>query len=175
MPLCLMRGYIIYRTMLSSSNERHDLRYLKKELKRKDGLAYTNFWSQIENIVQHVMTKYIAIRDEGLPTAFIQTDLEESRADTPESCTAQSLSCAPKILGFDFIMDAYRNPWLLEVNRFPGLEPRSSIDAAVKQTVSARQGGNWRYPAVKLQIILIDKSLHKVKDDLMLLCLIRTR
>jgi hypothetical protein len=135
MPLCLMRGYIIYRTMLSSSNERHDLRYLKKELNRKDGLAYTNFWSQIENIVQHVMTKYIAIRDEGLPTAFIQTDLEESRADTPESCTAQSLSCAPKILGFDFIMDAYRNPCPLEVNRFPGLEPRSSMDAAVKQTV----------------------------------------
>jgi hypothetical protein len=32
-------------------------------------------------------------------------------------------------------MDAYRNPWLLEVNRFPGLEPRSSMDAAVKQTV----------------------------------------
>ena len=43
----------------------------------------------------------------------------------------------PKILGFDFVVDAARNAWLVEVNRFPGLEPRDNDggDAVVKQQV----------------------------------------
>ena len=41
----------------------------------------------------------------------------------------------PKILGLDFMVDADHQPWLLEVNRFPGLEPRESADSAVKGTV----------------------------------------
>jgi len=41
----------------------------------------------------------------------------------------------PKILGFDFVVDAARNAWLVEVNRFPGLEPRDGGDAVVKQQV----------------------------------------
>jgi len=44
----------------------------------------------------------------------------------------------PKILGFDFVVSVQGNrfrPWLVEVNRFPGLEPRDSKDAAVKQGV----------------------------------------
>ena len=41
----------------------------------------------------------------------------------------------PKILGFDFILDGFANPWLLEVNRFPGLDPRGASDARVKRSV----------------------------------------
>jgi hypothetical protein len=33
------------------------------------------------------------------------------------------------------MLDASGKPWLLEVNRFPGLEPRSMMDAAVKANV----------------------------------------
>ena len=41
----------------------------------------------------------------------------------------------PKILGFDFVVDSEQRPWLLEVNRFPGLEPRGPVDQDVKERV----------------------------------------
>ena len=41
----------------------------------------------------------------------------------------------PKILGLDFLVDNRQKPWLIEVNRFPGLEPRGSSDEAVKHKV----------------------------------------
>ena len=41
----------------------------------------------------------------------------------------------PKVLGFDFLVDQNDQPWLLEVNRFPGLEPRNDQDAQVKEAV----------------------------------------
>ena len=40
----------------------------------------------------------------------------------------------PKILGLDFVVDASRKPWLVEVNRFPGLEPRDTHQDAVVKT-----------------------------------------
>ena len=41
----------------------------------------------------------------------------------------------PKILGLDFLVDENQKPALIEVNRFPGLEPRGSSDEAVKRQV----------------------------------------
>lgn len=38
-------------------------------------------------------------------------------------------------MGFDYIVDANRRPFLLEVNRFPGLEPRDANDTVVKRAV----------------------------------------
>jgi hypothetical protein len=38
----------------------------------------------------------------------------------------------PKILGLDFVMDKNRRPWLVEVNRFCGLEPRDETDRKIK-------------------------------------------
>ena len=38
-------------------------------------------------------------------------------------------------MGFDFVVDASRIPWLVEVNRFPGLEPRDASDRNVKNRV----------------------------------------
>jgi hypothetical protein len=38
-------------------------------------------------------------------------------------------------LGFDYIVDANRRPFLLEVNRFPGLESRDANDTVVKRAV----------------------------------------
>jgi tubulin polyglutamylase TTLL9 len=44
-------------------------------------------------------------------------------------------ACFPKILGFDFLVDNDLQPWLLEVNRFPGLEARDEQDAQIKEAV----------------------------------------
>ncbi|CAM9563254.1 unnamed protein product, partial [Heterosigma akashiwo] len=44
-------------------------------------------------------------------------------------------STVPKIMGFDYIIDAALQPWLLEVNRFPGLEARGECDYSVKREV----------------------------------------
>ena len=41
----------------------------------------------------------------------------------------------PKILGFDFIVSENFQPWLIEVNRFPGLEQRDECDYRVKHKV----------------------------------------
>ncbi|VEU40532.1 unnamed protein product [Pseudo-nitzschia multistriata] len=42
----------------------------------------------------------------------------------------------PKILGLDFVVEAHRlQPWLVEVNRFPGLEPRDDADRKIKYRV----------------------------------------
>eukprot|EP00977_Amphora_coffeiformis_P016763 scaffold5296_cov163-Amphora_coffeaeformis.AAC.18 len=42
----------------------------------------------------------------------------------------------PKVMGWDFLVDAANyNPWLIEVNRFPGLESRDEQDARIKQAV----------------------------------------
>jgi hypothetical protein len=41
----------------------------------------------------------------------------------------------PKILGLDFLVSSSAKPWLLEINRFPGLEPRDSSDIRVKSKV----------------------------------------
>jgi len=42
----------------------------------------------------------------------------------------------PKILGFDFVADTSLNAWLVEANRFPGLEPRDThTDSTVKYQV----------------------------------------
>lgn len=42
----------------------------------------------------------------------------------------------PKILGFDFVIDTSLKVWLIEVNRFPGLEPRDNVlDASVKRQI----------------------------------------
>ena len=46
----------------------------------------------------------------------------------------------PKILGLDFVVgEADRSgiykPWLVEVNRFPGLEPRDELDRIIKYQV----------------------------------------
>ncbi len=44
----------------------------------------------------------------------------------------------PKILGLDFVVqndDDRKRPWLVEVNRFPGLEPRDEDDRTIKYKI----------------------------------------
>ena len=55
----------------------------------------------------------------------------------------------PKIFGFDLIVDSNQNPWLIEVNRFPGLEPRNDQDFAIKQLVVE---ASWALAATRANI-----------------------
>ena len=61
----------------------------------------------------------------------------------------------PKILGLDFVVeeaDRFK-PWLVEVNRFPGLEPRDEADRKIKYRV-VRDA--WKKASERLKMQLLD-------------------
>lgn len=104
----------------------YNLVHLQKEFQRI-GSNYQEMWEIIEQSVQLVMARYLYLqRDES-------NQLSYGQAFIRNSCIP--FCCIPKILGFDYILDSSAKPYLLEVNRFPGLEPRSSMDSIVKHTV----------------------------------------
>lgn len=113
----------------------YDLEYLERDLDENDQFAYSILWNKIENIVCRVMSRYIALRWEQSAIEKRGMVYPVNSFDIPINHDSPTLNCIPKILGFDFIMDEDRTPWLLEVNRFPGLEPRSLRDVDVKATV----------------------------------------
>ena len=84
-------------------------------------IGYEEMWAKIRTSVQLVMKRYTS---EQFPI---------------DGETRNSYNCAyfglPKILGFDYMLDRHQIPWLLEVNRFPGLDPRADSDTRVKRTV----------------------------------------
>ena len=96
------------------STLQHDLHELQRIFQEKD-MDYQTMWEIIEESVQEVMKEYVQLHRDG--------SLDHLRASIP------------KILGFDYILNSSGEPFLLEVNRFPGLEPRSSMDADVKHKV----------------------------------------
>jgi hypothetical protein len=112
----------------------YDLAYLERELEKGNIIEYNILWGKIEDAARLVMSKYIALRSEHMSSIKNESG-NEDETDTPSIYDYQCLSCIPKILGFDFMLDASGQPWLLEVNRFPGLEPRSAMDSAVKANV----------------------------------------
>ena len=96
-------------------SKQHNLHQLRSEF-QMNGYDYDQMWGSIERSVQMVMKRYV------------EDDSIHHRAYMP-------LYSVPKIMGFDFILDSSADPYLLEVNRFPGLEPRSSMDADVKHSI----------------------------------------
>lgn len=113
----------------------YDLEYLKRDLEESDPFGYSILWNKIENIVRRVMSRYTALRWEQSVIDKRDMIYRDISFDIPINHDSPTLNCIPKILGFDFMMDEHQMPWLLEVNRFPGLEPRSLRDADVKATV----------------------------------------
>ena len=100
------------------SSKQTSLQVLKSEFQKND-LDYELMWDHIEQSVQHVMQGYLNNLQHG----------------DSSPCSRIGLLNMPKILGFDFILDSSLNPFLLEVNRFPGLEARSREDKDVKQAI----------------------------------------
>lgn len=96
--------------------------------------SFDSLWDDITAAVRSVMQAY------EQNVVNVQTD----------SSYRSSLArlAIPKILGFDFLVDANAKPWLIEVNRFPGLEPRDSVDVVVKRQVLKEA---WSTSAERLQ------------------------
>jgi hypothetical protein len=108
------------------STPQHDLHELQRIFQEKD-IDYQTMWEIIEESVQEVMKKYVQLQNNGsLDYLNVQSFIRNTYAP---------ISSIPKILGFDYILNSSGEPFLLEVNRFPGLEPRSSMDADVKHKV----------------------------------------
>jgi hypothetical protein len=99
-----------------------------REAAAKAGWSYNALWNDIREAVRAVVQTYLNFReeDQALPIGALGI---------------------PKILGFDFIVDSNCKPFLLEVNRFPGLEPRDASDSSAKRAVVY---GSWMLAADRL-------------------------
>ncbi|KAL3806077.1 LOW QUALITY PROTEIN: hypothetical protein ACHAXA_008525 [Cyclostephanos tholiformis] len=108
------------------SAPQHSLHQLRQAF-QKNGMDYQMMWEGIEESVQVVMEKYAQFQrdvslDHSCGRSFIRNAYSPIRS-------------IPKIMGFDYILDSSAKPFLLEINRFPGLEPRSSMDLDVKHAI----------------------------------------
>lgn len=109
----------------SDSMDQKSLSLLYKEI---GTLRYQHIWDQITE----ASTNVLSIFDEAA------AGLSVDGSSVSLSDLAAYRRCVddiglPKILGFDFMVDEKDHVWLLEVNRFPGLEPRDTVDDQVKK------------------------------------------
>lgn len=104
------------------SSKQADFDFLRQEFNEKEDVDYAAMWQQIKNSVELVMNRYSTLKRQDIDGKFFNGGYI-------------SYFGLPKILGFDFILDSFANPWLLEVNRFPGLDPRGDSDMRVKHSV----------------------------------------
>ena len=101
--------------------DQRDLIYLKAVFD-KNHWSYEEFWSDIRQSIQTLMKYYSTL------TCTHPNPNKEYRCQL-------SMLGIPKIVGLDFLVDDKRQPKLIEVNRFPGLEPRGNGDETVKLKV----------------------------------------
>ena len=101
-----------------NSEAQFDFLQLRKEFERRDW-NYDEMWKGISDAVCHTMRLY--------------RDAVKSEGPRPRSSKSDPSPHLPKILGFDFLLDDEKRPWMIEVNRFCGLEPRTGKDEAVKR------------------------------------------
>ncbi len=95
----------------------YDFESLKEFMKKEhDDEAFPKMWNDVINSVTNVMRFYF-------------------QSDCRNSPGTLLFSTVPKIMGFDYILDANLTPWLMEVNRFPGMEARGVVDTKVKNHV----------------------------------------
>jgi hypothetical protein len=127
--------------MTNSGRETDMAQYSFASLKNvfeANGWSFDIFWEKIEEAARSVMEIY-GNRISG--AEMITTALFPGRLGIP------------KILGLDFVVDSERVPWLVEVNRFPGLEARGDGDRDIKNKVLA---STWRLASKKLELVNAD-------------------
>lgn len=111
--------------MTNSGRETHmiqqDLQYLQRQF-QQSGLSYGTFWKDLRQAIGTAMKVY---NDE-------RATRSQGGADWDDKLSRLGI---PKIMGFDFVVDGACQPWLVEVNRFPGLEPRDDSDRQVKHQI----------------------------------------
>jgi tetratricopeptide (TPR) repeat protein len=122
----------------------YDFHYLRDQFQNA-GWSYATLWADITTAVKDTMTCYNDSTNEGNS----QTIVSKYRRGLARLGI-------PKILGFDFMVTESLQPMLLEVNRFPGLEPRGDGDEQVKLAV-VREA--WVCAASRLGVTgIVDQS-----------------
>lgn len=107
----------------------HDLR---REFE-KQGWNYDKLW---KGVVDSTRSTLLAYRSYCEEKGSHDPSMLRSQPKERNLCRLlHAKAKLPKILGLDFLVDNRQKPWLIEVNRFPGLEPRGSSDEAVKHKV----------------------------------------
>ena len=96
-----------------------DLDYLWKEL--DSDAKKEELWEEISNV--------------AIDTLLVRYPEHEDGESKQAWKTRREHWGIPKILGLDFVVDDRKRPWLVEVNRFPGLEPRDEDDRKIKYKV----------------------------------------
>jgi hypothetical protein len=137
--------------MTNSGRDTHmmqqDLQYLQRQF-QQSGLSYETFWKDLRQAIGTVMKVY---DDEKATRLQGGTDWDEKL----------SRLGIPKIMGFDFVVDGACQPWLVEVNRFPGLEPRDDSDRQVKHQIIRDA---WMCAAERLE--MENHPMQNILDDL---------
>jgi hypothetical protein len=113
--------------------DQRDFVYLQSVFK-DHGWSYAVFWGAIRQSIETLMDVY--------------TDSTRQCSNNVFRLQLHKLGI-PKIMGLDFLVDHERRPQLIEVNRFPGLEPRGDGDGEVKQRVVLEA---WRCAATRLGV-----------------------
>mmetsp|Transcript_1942 Transcript_1942/g.4053 ORF Transcript_1942/g.4053 Transcript_1942/m.4053 type:complete len:240 (+) Transcript_1942:3-722(+) len=114
-----------------------DLDYLWRELDGK-GIERDELWRGICGVAADTLLVRYPERIASLTNAAGDLDPEALRATKQTWKDRRKEWGIPKILGLDFVVEASSTnptPWLVEVNRFPGLEPRDEEDRKIKHRV----------------------------------------
>jgi hypothetical protein len=129
----LLRRMHMTNSGRESGMQQKTLDYLRQELSLPSTGVPLSSWDDLwDGIVDATRT---------ILRTYHRHALSLSRGDPELSSCRQTLAALglPKILGLDFVVGGASSclqSWLVEVNRFPGLEPRDEAqDAAVKQRV----------------------------------------
>ncbi|GAX27302.1 hypothetical protein FisN_23Lh129 [Fistulifera solaris] len=115
--------------MTNSGRERfmrqETLEYLKDQLSQRESGSWDALFSALREATRQVFVIY--------KNMFAVSAMDHEMSSTRKMVSKMMV---PKILGLDFVVDDSLRPWLVEVNRFPGLEPRDQEqDAQVKRTI----------------------------------------
>lgn len=126
LPYSKERSLDLDMQMTNSGREmdalQQDLAFLQAEFAQA-GWSFSDLWKDINHAVQGTMLAYEESTRESAKSESISIYSSRSRLAELH---------LPKILGFDFVLDASQKAWVIEVNRFPGLEARDAKDKAVK-------------------------------------------
>ena len=109
--------------------------------------AFDKTWSAVEESVIEVMRALAKQKVSRIGTRRTRPNM---------------YSTVPKIMGLDYIIDKALKPWLMEVNRFPGLEARGAIDYKVKNKVVSSA---WKLASIRSGVAcgLADVKVGNVK------------
>ena len=137
-----------------TSMQQHDLNYLWTELAERNNIdcrSSSDLWVDICNVAADtLLVRFPEFQDQESENNPLEQKKKQLWKDRREELGI------PKILGLDFVVDDTNlKPWLVEVNRFPGLEPRDEMDSKIKYRVV---GDAWMKAMERLTLMEEDHA-----------------